>query len=71
VRLYALVSTMRLFARPRRLKEAELVMNHIGAAYFAPNKELRVFADFAGGGELDPLWAFSNACREELELVKL
>ena len=41
-------------------------MSRIGAAYFAPNKELRLFADITTGGELDPLYAFSTACRNEL-----
>jgi hypothetical protein len=68
VQLYAIVSTIRLFGQPRPLKEAERVMNQIGAAYFAPNKELRLFADITTAGELDPLLDFSNACREELKL---
>jgi hypothetical protein len=45
VQLYAIVNTIRLFGQPRTLEEAERVMNQIGAAYFAPNKELRLFAD--------------------------
>lgn len=43
-------------------------MNQIGATYFVPNKELRQFADITPGGELDPLYAFSTVCREELKL---
>ena len=69
VQLYAIVNTIRLFAQPRTLEEVERVMNQIGAAYFAPNKELR-FADITKAGELDPLCAFSNACREELKLAR-
>ena len=69
VQLYAIVSTLRLFGQPQTIKEAERVMNQIGATYFAPNKELRLFADITPSGELDPLYAFSNACREELKLV--
>jgi hypothetical protein len=65
VQVYAIVSTIRLFGQPQTLKEAEQVMNRIGAAYFAPNKELGLFADIAMAGELDPLFAFSMACREE------
>ncbi len=41
-------------------------MSRIGAVYFAPNKALRLFADITKGGELYELYAFSNACREEL-----
>lgn len=52
----AIVNTIRLFGQPRILEEAERVMNQIGAAYF----------DIIKAGELDPLCAFSNACREEL-----
>lgn len=66
VRLYAIVSTLRLFGQPRTLAAAEDVMRRIGAAYFEPNKELRRFADIARAGDLDPLYAFSQACRDEL-----
>jgi hypothetical protein len=38
-------------------------MRQIGATYFAPNKEPRLFAEIAPEGELDPLFAFSKACR--------
>ena len=57
---------LRLFGQPRTLHEAEQVMNRIGATYFEPNKELRLFADIRGAGGLDPLYAFSQACRDEL-----
>jgi hypothetical protein len=67
VHLYAVVSTIRLFGEPRTLEEAEKVMRQIGATYFAPNKDVRLFAEIAPQGDLDPLFAFSKACREELE----
>ena len=70
LQLYAIVSTIRLFGQPRTVAAAEQVMNQIGAAYFAPNKELRLFADFTKGSELDPLYDFSSACREEFELAR-
>ncbi len=66
VRLYAIINTIRLFGRPQTLEAAERVIVDIGAPYFAPNKELRLFANIAKDSELDPLCAFSNACREEL-----
>lgn len=68
VQLYAIVSTIRLHGQPRTVAAAEEVMSRIGAVYFAPNKELRLFADIATAGELDPLYGFSQACREELKL---
>ena len=70
MRLYAIVYTIRLFGEPQTLKEAERIMKQIGVAYFAPNKELRLFADITAAGELDPLFAFSNACRQELKLAR-
>ncbi len=70
VKLYALVSTMRLFGAPQTIREAEVVVDQIGAAYFAPNKELQRFANFTRNGELDPLYAFSRACRDELGLTR-
>jgi hypothetical protein len=70
VQLYAIVSTKRLFGQKQTLEGTERVMSQIGAAYFAPNKDLRLFADIAQEGEKDPLFAFSNACREELQLKR-
>jgi hypothetical protein len=70
VQLYALVSMMRLFGAPQTVQEAEAVVNQIGATYFAPNKELRLFAHITRDGELDPLYAFSRACRAELGLTR-
>jgi len=43
-------------------------MSQIGAAYFAPNKDVHLFAEIAPAGELDPLFAFSAACRDELQV---
>ena len=70
VQLYAIVNAIRLFGQRRTLEAAEQVMSHIGAAYFAPNKELQLFANITTEGELDPLCAFSTACRDELELTR-
>ena len=70
LQLYAIVSTIRLFGQPRTVDAAEQVMNRIGAAYFAPNKELHLFGDITRAGELDPLFTFSQACRAELKLAR-
>jgi hypothetical protein len=70
VHLYAIVSTIRLFGGPATLLEAEKVMSQIGATYFAPNKDVRLFAEIAPAGDLDPLFAFSKACREELKIAR-
>lgn len=70
VHLYAIVSTIRLFGSPATLLEAEKVMTEIGATYFAPNKDVRLFAEIAPAGDLDPLFAFSKACRDELKIAR-
>ena len=48
------------------LEEAERVVTQLGSTYLAPNKDLRSLANVVIGGELDLLFAFSAACREEL-----
>ncbi|MFE1599441.1 hypothetical protein [Methylobacterium sp. ID0610] len=70
VNLYAIVNTIRLFGDPCTLDEAERVMHRIGETYFSPNKDLSAFADIRHAGELDPLCAFSNACRTELAIAR-
>jgi hypothetical protein len=70
VDLYAMVSRIRLFGAPRTLEEAEKVMTLIGATYLAPNKDLELFGRIATAGELDPLYAFSQACRLELQHIR-
>lgn len=55
VHLYAIVSTIRLFGNPATLLEAEKVMTQIGETYFAPNKDVRLFAEIAPAGDLAPL----------------
>ena len=69
VELYAIANRIRLFGEPRTLEEAERVVTQIGSTYFAPNKELRLLSDLAIGNELDLLFAFSNACRAELDHI--
>ena len=64
LQLYAIVSTIRLFGHPRTVEAAEQVMNQIGAAYFAPNKELRTVRRHHRGRRAGPLLDFSNACRQ-------
>lgn len=71
MRLYAIVNTTQLYGEPRTLDEAEKVINRIGATYFAPNKQLREFANITRSSELDPLCDFSRACRDELQRVRL
>ena len=70
VRLYALVSRMRVLSSPRVVEQADAVMRLILRTYRAPNRsigELAVNAEEnpANLAELDPLRDFSDACRDE------
>ena len=67
VTLYALVSRMRVLSSQRVVEQSDAVMRMIMETYAAPNTSIRDVADRMEGGELDPLRAFSNACRDEFK----
>jgi len=70
VRAYALISRMRVLSSPPVLQKAEAVVRTIIETYFSPNKtpfELRALLD---NDAIDPLRAFSEECRAELESFK-
>ena len=69
VRLYALVSRMRVGSSERVVEQADAVMRTIMETYRAPNRSLREAAEEAGPSALDPLRAFSDACRAERRQV--
>lgn len=66
VKLYALVSQMRLWASAKVIAEAERVMQSIVATYLAPNRTLHEMRQIAQHGGMDLLLAFSGACRDDL-----
>jgi len=66
VRLYAVVSRMRVLSSQQVVERADTVMRMIMETYAAPNKTIRDVADTVNRGGLDPLRDFSSACREEL-----
>ena len=65
VRLYALVSRMRVLSSQQVVERADAVMRMIMETYAAPNKTIRDVADTVNRGGLDPLRDFSSVCREE------
>ena len=70
VSAYALISRMRVLSSPPVLQKAEAVIRTIIETYFSPNKtpfELRTLLD---NDSIDPLRAFSEECRVELETLK-
>ena len=69
VRLYALVSRMRVLSSQGVIEQADRVMGDIIETYLAPNKTIReVVADRLKTDRLEPLRHFSNACREEFRM---
>ena len=66
VNLYALVSKMRVLSSPPIAAHADRVVRVIIETYLAPNKTFRDVVEILDNEAMDPLRAFSNACREEL-----
>lgn len=67
VKLFAMVSQMRVVSSARIVDDADKVARLIIETYIAPN---RTFADLESTLEshtVDPLRHFSEACREELQ----
>jgi hypothetical protein len=65
VRLYALVSRMRIVASRNVIEQADAVMQMIIDTYRGPNRTIYDEADSIRKRGLDPLLNFSNACRHE------
>jgi hypothetical protein len=66
VRVYALISRMRVVSSPAVVEKAEAVVRMIVDTYFAPNKtfpEVRKLMESRG---IDPLRTFSEECRADL-----
>ena len=66
VNLYALASRMRVLSSPRIVENADRVVRVIIETYLAPNKTFRDVVELLDNDALNPLRAFSDACREEL-----
>lgn len=71
-RLVGLINRMRLFARPTVVKGAEAVLRAIVEIALKPSIELRQLAKEALSKtpEPDPLLAFSEICRADLDHVR-
>ena len=74
VALYGILSRIRLVASNAVVREGEMCCMQILAMYGKPSMtadELRAVLAAANDlAELDPLKAFSNACREELRVIE-
>lgn len=66
VALYGILSRIRLISSDEVLKEAEVCVRRIVELYRRPNMTPDQFSTALEANELDPLKAFSDACRTEL-----
>ena len=67
IRLYVMISRMRILSAPPTLQNADKVARMIVNNYLAPNKSFPELRDMVNSGAMDPLRDFSEACREEFQ----
>jgi hypothetical protein len=67
VRAYALISRMRVQSSSAVVEKAEAVVQVIVDTYFAPNKTFPEMRKLMNTRAIDPLRAFSEECRAELQ----
>jgi hypothetical protein len=70
VKLYALISMMRVLSSPRVVQNADAVARMIVNTYLAPNKSFHELRDMVNKDTVDALRDFSEACREELQTLE-
>src|SRR6516165_4760450 len=64
IRLYVLISRMRVLASATIVENADKVARMIVNSYLVPNKTFPELRDMVNSGAMDPLRDFSEACRE-------
>jgi len=67
VRLYAMISRMRVLSSTTTVENADKVARMIVNTYLVPNKTFPELRDMVNSGAIDLLRDFSEACREELQ----
>ena len=70
VSIYALISKMRVVSSSAVVEKAEAVVRMIVDTYFTPNKTFPELRKLMDSHTVDPLRAFSDECREELQAPK-
>ena len=70
VSAYALINRMRILSRSDVVDSAEAVVQTIVETYFAPNRTFPELRELISSHAIDPLRAFSEICRTELEALK-
>ena len=69
MKLFALITQMRVVSSPKVVDGADKVARLILATYLAPNKTFGEVEHTLESHMIDPLIRFSEACREELQLL--
>jgi hypothetical protein len=67
VGIYALIGRMRVLSSPAVVDAAETVVRMIIDTYFLPNKTFLQVREMVNSHSLDPLRAFAELCRAELQ----
>jgi len=70
VGIYALISRMRVVSSSAVIEKAEAIVHLIVDTYFTPNKTFLEFRELMSSHSVDPLRAFSEECRAELQGLK-
>jgi hypothetical protein len=70
IRLYAMISMMRVVSSSTTVQHAEKVARMIVNTYLTPNKTFPELRDMVNSGAMDPLRDFSEACREEFQQLE-
>jgi hypothetical protein len=70
VSVYALVSRMRVLSSSPVVEKAEAVLGVVVDTYFEPNKTFPELRSLLKSHPIDPLRAFSEECRAELQALK-
>lgn len=71
VSVYALINRMHVVSSSAVIEKAEAVARLIIDTYFKPNKTFSELRDLVNSRALDPLRAFSEECRAELQNTQL
>ena len=67
VKLFAMVSQMRIVSSPTIIEHADKVVHLVISTYLAPNKTFDELQSTLDSPLVDPVKHFSEACREELQ----
>jgi hypothetical protein len=70
VSIYALISRMRVLSSSAVVEKAEVVVHMIVEAYVSPNKTFPELRGLMSNHAIDPLRAFSEECRAELQALQ-